>query len=447
MKRFLTILSIVLLLTMLPALTARAQVGAVHKPHLPKMEKIQQTKKKSTRVTKPKPQRRNTTRPARRHTPKVQKPQQQESPEIEVTFGCNVPAAIITIDDDEPGSIDESYLLKEDIYKVVVEAEGYEPVDTVIEVKTDDDYFYFELVEVPLEAYSEFDDPIVERGLGKANEIVTRPEVLEVGDSDDKPSVRENYPEGPLANQSITVKGVTFEMVHVEGGTFMRYQKPDNLAAVVFGDVNGVPPANKVQLSGYYIGKYEVTRELWYAVMADSVLEYHPKEPMTDVSWYECRSFLEKLNSLTGRHFRLPTDAEWEFAAIGGNKSHGYVYSGGNKIEDVAWYSENSELKYADVGTKWPNELGIFDMTGSVWEWCADWCIPWYDWPDYNEQTPAMVDPKGPDTEQKSPSGNGYGRVTRGGGLGTDAVNCCICRPDHSDPSTRSGDLGLRLAM
>ena len=138
---------------------------------------------------------------------------------------------------------------------------------------------------------------------------------------------------------------------------------------------------------------------------------------------------------MTGKKFRLPTDAEWEFAARGGLKSRGYVFSGSNNIDDVAWYNGNSDIEYHDVGTKDPNELGIYDMSGSVPEWCADWF--WY-WPGVNETTPPLVNPVGEKYKDK--------RVYRGGGYGNEASDCCVFRYFNDSPESGRG-MGLRLAM
>ena len=162
------------------------------------------------------------------------------------------------------------------------------------------------------------------------------------------------------------VNGVSFDMVEVEGGNYLM------------GDDNSVKenekPAHKETIATFQIGKTEVTQELWEAVMGTNPSNFNGEAnlPVEEVSWTDCNTFIAKLNELTGKNFRLPTEAEWEYAARGGNKSQGYTYSGGNTIDDVAWYASNSFSNTLPVAKKEPNELGIYDMSGNVWEWTSD---------------------------------------------------------------------------
>lgn len=222
-----------------------------------------------------------------------------------------------------------------------------------------------------------------------------------------------------------TVNGVSFVMVCVEGGTFHMgsYEKDDE------------KPIHQVQLSTFHIGQTEVTQELWEAVMGSNPSKYEGrKRPVEGVSWDDCQVFIAKLNALTGKSFHLPTEAEWEFAALGGNKSQGYKFSGSNNIKDVAW---QNCLKTHDVATKHPNELMLYDMTGNVLEWCQDW----YD----NYSTFATTNPTGPKS--------GTHRVMRGGSCPLKSSFCRIaCRFSHK-PSTSGRSMlpnfffGLRLAL
>ena len=220
-----------------------------------------------------------------------------------------------------------------------------------------------------------------------------------------------------------TVNGVSFKMIAVKGGTFQM------------GNDVGYEwekPVHQVTLSDYYIGETEVTQELWSAVMGSNPSEFpgNMQRPVEMVSWNDCQTFISRLNELTGETFRLPTEAQWEYAARGGYKSKGYTYSGSNAIDDVAWCGYNSGEMTHPVKTKAPNELGIYDMSGNVWEWCSDW------YGDYSSA--AQTDPTGPAT--------GYYRVGRGGSWDNDATYCRVAFRGNSTPTNRFSHLGLRLA-
>ena len=255
--------------------------------------------------------------------------------------------------------------------------------------------------------------------------------------------------------QTFTVNGVSFTMVKVEGGTFTMGATSEQGSDASDDE----KPAHQVTVSSFSIGQTEVTQELWQAVMG-----YNPswfngtgnskyesshnenygtnlKRPVESVSWDDCQSFLRKLNQLTGKNFRLPTEAEWEYAARGGSKSRGYKYSGSNNQGNVAWYWNNipSHKKGANgygtqpVATKSPNELGLYDMCGNVWEWCSDWYGD-----EYYASSPSS-NPRGP--------GSGSYRVRRGGCWGGSTGGCRVTLRVNASPDSRYEDLGLRLAL
>ena len=232
-----------------------------------------------------------------------------------------------------------------------------------------------------------------------------------------------------FGNQTITVNGVSFTMIAVEGGTFSMGATSEQGSDAD----NDEKPVHSVALSDYYIGETEVTQELWQAVMGSNPSRFggYPKRPVEQVSWNDCQEFIKKLNQLTGMNFRLPTEAEWEYAARGGNKSKGYKYSGGNTIGNVAWYTDNSGSRTHDVKTKQANELGIYDMSGNVYEWCQDWYG--------NYSSSSQTNPTGPSS--------GSLRVIRGGSWSISARYCRVSDRCNFYPDFRDDDLGLRLSL
>ena len=230
------------------------------------------------------------------------------------------------------------------------------------------------------------------------------------------------------AIQTFTVAGVSFKMVRVEGGTFTM-----GATAEQGGDAySDELPTHRVTLSSYCIGETEVTQALWEAVMGNNPSNWKGASlPVEQVSWDDCQNFIRELNRMTGKQFRLPTEAEWEFAARGGNKSTGCKYSGSNAIDKVAWYTDNSGGKTHEVKTKSPNELGIYDMSGNVWEWCQDW--------KGSYSSSAQSNPTGPSS--------GSSRVSRGGGWDSSAGGCRVANRNDLAPSYRVYNIGLRLAL
>jgi uncharacterized protein YjdB len=228
---------------------------------------------------------------------------------------------------------------------------------------------------------------------------------------------------------TFTVNGVSFNMVTVEGGTFYM-----GAPATQLGSGTNERPQHYVTLSSFKIGQTEVTQELWVAVMGHnpSAFQGNPQRPVDNVSWEMCKEFLDSLNALTGKNFRFPTEAEWEFAARGGNLSEGYLFSGGNQpVGDVAWYTTNSGSMSHPVAQKKPNELGLYDMSGNVAEWCSDWYMQYPSDPQTN--------PTGPAT--------GTFKMYRGGSWDDKAA---WCRPPYramQSTTFRREFLGLRLVL
>ena len=217
------------------------------------------------------------------------------------------------------------------------------------------------------------------------------------------------------------------EMVLVQGGAFIMgctYEQGSDC-------YDNEKPNHQVTVSDFYIGKYEVTQRQWIEIMSNNPSNFKGDNlPVENVSWNEVQEFITRLNERTGQHYRLPTEAEWEYAARGGNQSKKYKYSGSNMILDVAWYADNSGSKTHPVGTKQPNELGIYDMSGNVWEWCYDW------YGDYSSSS--QTDPIG--------ASSGSYRVNRGGSWGTDAGSVRVSDRYSIAPDFRYFSIGFRLA-
>ena len=226
-----------------------------------------------------------------------------------------------------------------------------------------------------------------------------------------------------------TLFDVRFNMIYVEGGPCMT-GATDEQASDAYSQEK---PAHWNTLSDYLIGETEVTQALWMAVMGDNPSSFTGdlQLPVERVSWVDCMEFLDRLNELTGKDYRLPTETEWEYAARGGIFNQGFKYAGSNTIDDVAWYSSNSSGKTHAVRTKVPNELGIYDMSGNVFEWCQDW---------YNTYSSGMsVNPTGPDS--------GTARVNRGGSFSSADRLCRVPYRRGNTPTTANNSIGLRLAL
>ena len=401
MRRKLNILLAVLLLT---GVVAMAQMPRGKKLKTP--SKTEQTQKKEGTTTKSnkggskknnqqsaaEKQRRQQEEAERQRAEAEELRRQQEEAKrrpaeptaYDVKFTCNVSEASIYIDGNDYGKPSGTRTLKTGSHQVKLMANGYEDYTATINVASGSTSFDFKMTRLPYVAKVE----------------------------------------------TFTVNGVSFEMIFVEGGTFMMGAADDEQGV----DFILERPSHKVTLSSYYIGKYEVTQELWQAVMGKkpSKFKNNPQNPVENVSWEKCQEFIRKLNQLTGRNFRLPTEAEWEYAARGGNQSRGYKYSGSDNVGSVAWYSDNSGETTHPVGQKSPNELGLYDMSGNIEEWCQDWLG------DYSSGS--QTNPKGP--------ASGSHRVNRGGSwIGYGSNYCRVSVRSASSMSNSYYNVGLRLAL
>ena len=230
-----------------------------------------------------------------------------------------------------------------------------------------------------------------------------------------------------FAPKTFTVKGVSFTMIGVQGGTFTMGITPEQ-ASDADSDES---PAHIVTVSSFFIGETEVTQELWQAVMGNNPSTFKgAQRPVENITWEDCQAFIKKLNKLTDMKFRLPTEAEWEYAARGGQSSLAYKYAGSNNIDDVAWYKENGLDTTHAVKEKNANELGIYDMSGNVWEWCQDW------YGSYSKEV--QTNPKGP--------ASGSNRVLRGGSWYFNTWRCRVASRYYWAPTRGINYVGLRLA-
>ena len=252
------------------------------------------------------------------------------------------------------------------------------------------------------------------------------------GKEQEQPVVQDNS----FKTLEFTVNGVSFKMVAVEGGTFQMGATSEQQ-----NPYSDEKPVHDVTLSSYYIGETEVTQALWEAVMGSNPSCFKGSDnPVECVSYNDCVAFVKKLNDKlkaagqlpAGREFRLPTEAEWEYAARGGNRSRGYQYSGSNTLSSVAWYGESWDTGSTHpVKKKQANELGLYDMSGNVWEWCYDWY--------YDYSSSSQTNPKGPST--------GSYRVLRGGSWYFNAQVCRVADRNYYSPDSRNSFNGLRLAL
>ena len=253
---------------------------------------------------------------------------------------------------------------------------------------------------------------------------------IDSGQAQDMESLHQSEAERDFDTHTFTVKGISFSMVYVGRGTFLM---GSDYSFRFWDYYDEEWPIHQVTLDhGFYIGQTEVTQKLWNAVMDDNKKNniYDDLDlPVKDVSWDECQQFITKLNQLTGKNFRLPTEAEWEYAARGG-KTDSYIYSGSDELDKIGWFAENSGGIPHPVQRKVPNAWGLYDMSGNVWEWCNDW------FGEYSDGS--YIDPTGPLT--------GSEHVKRGGGANSGAWNCRVTTRVSSTPQGED-HIGFRLVL
>ena len=227
--------------------------------------------------------------------------------------------------------------------------------------------------------------------------------------------------------------GLTFEMIHVEGGAFQMGGADEE----AYYDEQ---PVHEVKLDSFYMARYPVVQALWAAIMDEDAATHtpdHHEHPVEMVSWEVAQSFIQKLNEITGRTYRLPTEAEWEYAARGGQKGNGYFYSGSNDLDEVGWYGRNSNGEEKAVGQKKPNELGLYGMSGNVLEWCQDrYSGSYY---EACHKQGVVDNPQGPVA--------GAFRVLRGGSWYLEARKCRCAYRHYDPPGSHFTDMGFRLAL
>jgi formylglycine-generating enzyme required for sulfatase activity len=264
------------------------------------------------------------------------------------------------------------------------------------------------------------------------------PEVIEVVEDEvqivevvevEEERLAEEQAKEKLKSLPSSIQKLLKDIVYVRGGTFTMGCTSEQ-GNDCYSDER---PIHSVRINGFIMGKYEVTQSQWQAVMGSNPSSFKGcgECPVDKVSWNDIQEFIRKLQKLTGKRFRLPTEAEWEFAARGGTRSRGYQYAGGDNLNSVAWFEDNSNQKTHPVGQKAPNELGLYDMNGNVWEWCSDW-YGGYD--------------NSPSTNPKGPS-SGANRVLRGGGWDDSAEDCRVASRDYDFPSYRDNSFGFRVAL
>ena len=386
MKKFVIILVLVLMPTLI---MAQAAGGAITRP----------TKKTEKKVES---QRRS-----------INRSKTSEAAGYDVILKCNVPTAIINIDGKEMGLFSEEHFLKKGSHNIVLKADGYEDLSKTIVVSSSSTFFSFFLKDK-----EKIIPPIIQNLVNNMVEIEGGTFLMGYSLTNSDKGKSQS-----TSNNNVLSNSIAFANNLVSSAS--KNNKNENES----DDLN---PVHQVQISSFQIGKFEVSQEEWETVMGHNPsTNKGTKLPVENVSWDDCQIFISKLNLLTGKNFRLPTEAEWEYAAQGGNKCKVTKYAGSDNIESVAWYMDNSGFETHPVGQKSPNELGLYDMSGNVNEWCQDW------FDNYNSNN--QIDPRGPE--------NGDYKVHRGGSRDKASHYCTPSYRYHNKSSFKGVNLGLRLAL
>ncbi|PKP28327.1 MAG: formylglycine-generating enzyme family protein [Bacteroidetes bacterium HGW-Bacteroidetes-19] len=243
-----------------------------------------------------------------------------------------------------------------------------------------------------------------------------------------KKTIKMAWSRNTTTHQKKLIQELIQELIYVDGGTFlMGCNTPKDTQCV-----EAEFPSHLVTLDPFFIGKFEITQLLWVKIMDHDPNTYKGNTlPVTSISWDDCQEFIKRLNHITSLNFALPTEAQWEFAARGGIKSKNTPFAGSKEINEVAWYKGNSKLMYQSIGTLAPNELGLHDMSGNVWEWCSDFYGPY--------STEQQKNPKGPES--------GVNRVYRGGSWLDNQSYIRITTRNCGRPDYKMNCLGFRLIL
>jgi len=444
---------------------AMGQIKPIKKAQKPKTEKTQKPKAEQTQKqnkSKTKSQKSGTQSKAQKQNRdrRSQNVRSNDDSKLYISISCSTTDAVLYIDGLYYGNISGLHEVTQGSHYVSVIANGYETYQEVIDVSPSKTSFYFHLKKVEylvtincnVDYASLYIDGTLVGFVNTQHSISPGSHTIKIvssgyedkiesitvySDTSFSYALRPNKNntrdasslESQVKNKSVTVNGITFKMIGVEGGTFTMGATQEQR----YDAEKDEHPAHSVTLTDYYIGECEVTQELWKAVMGKNPSHHKDGKlqnlPVDGISWDLCQEFIAKLNQLTGKQFRLPTEAEWEFAARGGKKSSGYRYSGTDDLNKV-WYLWISNGSSQPVGLLTPNELGIYDMSGNLWEWCSDWYGP------YNK------------SNQTNPTGHSWGtyHVLRGGSFNYGGKGCRVSIRYCATPSHSDSDIGFRLA-